>query len=377
MNDKELAQLLSSIKDAPELGGDFHLSEQEVAWEQISDSLGFSDAEYKKYGLQDYVQYFFWFTTHMLVRPLAVTISSFALVFGGWVFTVNASYDTVPGDVFYPVKIATERIQLSFAGSSEKKVKLHVEFAGRRIDELSEINRVPRAGNAVRLKAAIESFKNEMAQVNEELASINDQGSKVELASIVEQKTEDYQDAIDTVSETDQEGVGEELEGAITAAEDTNAQATDALVDAHEANQEVYSERALQKKFKNVYSRVASRISLNSSRITTIENVLNVYGNVEMQNTLNEAKQLITTHEENIHLAMGSFAAGGYRTAFDIFEEISTSLDQGEELIVDLEINLTSSFEQVLEEAIEEAEGVAQEAKAAAVQDQEELTQTE
>jgi len=50
--------------------------------------------------------------------------------------TVTASASSLPGDVLYPVKTATEKVQGFFTRGSEAKAGFHIKVAQRRLDEL-------------------------------------------------------------------------------------------------------------------------------------------------------------------------------------------------------------------------------------------------
>lgn len=71
----------------------------------------------------------------MAFRPLMSILIFLGLAVGGWMTSASAFYESIPGDFLWNVKLATEKTQIAFSGSEEKKTKLHVEFAGRRADE--------------------------------------------------------------------------------------------------------------------------------------------------------------------------------------------------------------------------------------------------
>lgn len=50
--------------------------------------------------------------------------------------TVTASASSLPGDVLYPVKTATEKVQGFFTRGNEAKAGFHIKLAQRRLDEL-------------------------------------------------------------------------------------------------------------------------------------------------------------------------------------------------------------------------------------------------
>ena len=73
------------------------------------------------------------------LRPWAVAVMSLMLlVLGGW-GTVNAAEESLPGDALYPVKQAQESLLLFVVPSSERKAKLHVRLAQRRVKEMESM----------------------------------------------------------------------------------------------------------------------------------------------------------------------------------------------------------------------------------------------
>jgi hypothetical protein len=52
-----------------------------------------------------------------------------------WVAT-NASAQSVPGDLLYPLKLATERVSFALALRSDQRAELRLTFADRRLTEL-------------------------------------------------------------------------------------------------------------------------------------------------------------------------------------------------------------------------------------------------
>jgi hypothetical protein len=80
------------------------------------------------------------------VRRLAHTVGAVLLIVGvgvgGWIASVSASYQSIPGDMLYGVKLATERVQIAVTeirGEKNKTAKLHTEFAARRAVEVQQV----------------------------------------------------------------------------------------------------------------------------------------------------------------------------------------------------------------------------------------------
>ncbi len=71
-------------------------------------------------------------------RPVLAFCLLLCLVFGGGFFTVQAAKNSLPGDLFYSVKISMENARVKVS-SSESKPKLEAEFVSNRVEELSQI----------------------------------------------------------------------------------------------------------------------------------------------------------------------------------------------------------------------------------------------
>jgi len=69
---------------------------------------------------------------------VALTMCLLLIVLAGPWLTIKASQPSVPGDLLYSVKRASEGIQTTVA-SGEGKTQLQVEFASRRLEELAKI----------------------------------------------------------------------------------------------------------------------------------------------------------------------------------------------------------------------------------------------
>ncbi len=67
-----------------------------------------------------------------LIRALGIIAIIIIISAGSLLFSSHA----IPGDILYPAKVFSERIQYSFSPRLEDKIKLKIKFASRRTDEL-------------------------------------------------------------------------------------------------------------------------------------------------------------------------------------------------------------------------------------------------
>ena len=73
-----------------------------------------------------------------VVRVMAVVVLAAVLLLTSSITNVRANR-SLPGDILYPVKITTEKFQLTLTFSPEDKAQLSADFAGRRVDEIQRL----------------------------------------------------------------------------------------------------------------------------------------------------------------------------------------------------------------------------------------------
>ena len=69
----------------------------------------------------------------------AVAVAMILALFLAGGGTVMASSDSLPGDLLYPVKTATEKVRAFFTFGDEAKANLHMKFAERRVKEIESL----------------------------------------------------------------------------------------------------------------------------------------------------------------------------------------------------------------------------------------------
>ncbi len=348
MTERELIKLLNKAKDLPQFGGGFDASvETPKMWARIAGELGFDPVmKHRVYTWQEWAQFYVHKFGGMFRHSFAYGLSVFALMFGGWVATVNASFDSVPGDTLYPVKLATEKMQITLATSTERRAKLHTEFAGRRLQEVNEISVSDRGDKDARIKEAVASFKTELASAGDQLAVLTD-GNSTEVAAVaaaIEQKTNEYASTLTQAELGDNSK--DDVDSAKEDVERTDAQAIDALVVVHESDTAEPSREALERSFRQDFQSVKDRLSLSLGRLSTVERVLTNLGRIEAseyRGRINKAREVIVGHDRTLGGSQDYAAAGGYRRAFDLLRIVSTDVKVSEEIIAALEIEITTS----------------------------------
>jgi hypothetical protein len=101
---------------------------------------------------------------------------------------VAASGSALPGGLLYPVKRAVERIDLALHRDPASQARLHLEFAQRRLTELSDLLALQRAGQTVDIGAAMSAYQAEVANVQAAIATdAADPGYQALLGSVEDQ----------------------------------------------------------------------------------------------------------------------------------------------------------------------------------------------
>lgn len=235
-------------------------------------------------------------------RPMLVGLSSFAVVFSGWIATVSASINSLPGDVLYPFKRVAEEAQLTLSPGAENKTKLQVEFASRRLEEVSKIAE----GNDQEKKdkhmaTTLEQFKNNIIDVKENLESLKDNGraaAAVAVAKMVDRKVGEYASVLDK-TETDLSSlVKENVETAKKAVEETGVKAVEVMA-AH--TDTIITAEELKKRLEDKIVQLENRISETTNKVsvstTSINSTVNTVNTIEVKKKLELARTLVLTND--------------------------------------------------------------------------------
>lgn len=350
---RNIKQLIGEVRETPEFGAS---SSDRVKAGRLAllQSLGADESARPTYTLKDYADFAASFAFHSVARPFAVGLSSLVLALGGWVVAVNAASGSVPGDALYPVKIATERVQLRLTTSSEQRAKLHIEFAGRRLEEVGAVQSSTRAGKSVRVQNALESFRKEITSAQTELdaTSKKDPGATSQIAAYVDEKTDAYTDQIRSrlVSEDVQSSneTRAEAEAAQDASVAVGRETVRVLVDAHDESLENKSSEQLKSLFRSDLDDVKAELSVVRSRLATVKKVLlerdlGLELEVVGGDLVSRIEGRLLDVQPDIDKATNALAAGGYRSTFEIMGELKSTMNVVHGLLAQIEVQISTA----------------------------------
>ena len=122
------------------------------------------------------------------VRSLAVVALVIGLAVGGWLTSVSASTNSLPGDLLYGVKLASEKTQLTVAkvtGNKESAVQISLKSASNRASEIKQIaKKQPKEVQKVK-----ESLEKNLSDAAEDVADMR-QTDVTKAAALAKEMTE-------------------------------------------------------------------------------------------------------------------------------------------------------------------------------------------
>ena len=260
---KNRALLLSQIKNT--ISSETRLTFTERAWAALSIFLPRT-------------------VVYNVVRPIAVVLVIIVAATSAYSGTVKASYETLPGDTLYPVKLLAEKIPVTVAsltGDNNTEVKLHIKIAKNRLEETKKILTGSDPRKKDQLGVTMTNLKNELKTVNDTLndAKANPVDIRAESVKNVSQGTEqiksELQDfKINLLASASQEdkALSKEISETKDLVNDVSVKAVEVMVNKHlEGDQSVSKEdlkEAINTTLQNNLSNVAeSKQNVDGAKI--------------------------------------------------------------------------------------------------------------
>ncbi len=178
------------------------------------------------------------------VRPLSILLVVAIVGTSGWIATVDASYQSLPGDLLYPAKRAVEKTQVIAAnvtGNKKAATKLHSEFAKRRAAELKQVVKDPKKQNkaiqaVVDLKKEIKNVNNSLEEIKNNTADKGQAETAKDISKSVEQikiTLKEVKDDLSSGTSTESKILSKDVSEVKDMAKDTAVNAVEVLVTKH------------------------------------------------------------------------------------------------------------------------------------------------
>jgi len=238
---------------------------------------------------------------YSVVRPVAVLLVVSLVATSGWITTVDAAYNAMPGDFLYPAKRAMEKTQVAAAsviGGKPAEAKKRTELAKRRAAEAKQIAKSSDPKKQEKVQQVVNDLKTEIQLVNSNLEDIkatqNTNTGAADTAKEVKQETEQIKNVLQEVKIDMLATVGTSSAQQVTEAKDlvkdTSVKATELMVSKHlEGDQSVTTEQ-VKKELTTALQTAAVDASINQQNMETAKDVVNV--------AKTEVKELIATQTE-------------------------------------------------------------------------------
>lgn len=180
-----------------------------------------------------------------VVRPVAVLLIVAMVGTSGWIATVDAAYEALPGDLLYSAKRAVEKTQVtaaSLVGAKNTETKLHAEFAKRRATEIKKVVKSNDPARQSMVPEVVDDLKTEMKTVSAQLEAMktsNGEGT-TQVAKDIQTNSEEIKIVLKEVKDdlsinTSTEGrvIVKEITEAKDMAKDASVKAVEVLVANH------------------------------------------------------------------------------------------------------------------------------------------------
>ncbi|MFH1767401.1 MAG: DUF5667 domain-containing protein [Patescibacteria group bacterium] len=297
-----------------------------------------------------------WVFADFISKPLAAGVVVFVLLLGGWMTTVSAASNSLPGDTLYQVKLVTEAAQLKLA-SSDRKAILHTEFAENRLNEAVSLSGSNASEQTV--ASAMSAFKSEISLAEGAVKKMQEDGHSqtVAVAYKVDQKISALSNTLEVSRATENNTIN--VQDAERTTKDASDSVVDVMVTTHESSGTAATTISLDSRFRDGVSAIHSRQTFDLGRIAVIKSALADPALAAATGiTLDKVNsvEFSTTHStERVPEAMDLMAQGGVRAAFDILINVNQSLSNAESTITEFEIQISVAASSLKEPVVEEA----------------------
>lgn len=231
--DKKLIESLKSLRNDPDFGASLDIG---GIHRRAMLRNGFDlDCAKTRYTFRDYVETYLWQFTHTMLKPAAAALAVFVFAVAGSISVAGASFQALPGNSLYSVKLGIEKAQLALAVDADARAQLRVEFASRRLEEMVEVAATSKSTGSGNVQLAADRFRSEVANIQQELTTEGATQSQTAFAKSVGRKVEAYSSTVASTGDDLPEEVLGEVEEIL---EETKEQVVQVIITAHESEQD-------------------------------------------------------------------------------------------------------------------------------------------
>ncbi|MCX6782321.1 MAG: DUF5667 domain-containing protein [Candidatus Magasanikbacteria bacterium] len=252
-----------------------------------------------------------------VVRPVAILLIVAMVGTSGWIATVDASYEALPGDWLYPAKRAMEKTQVTAAsimGAKNTETKLHAEFAKRRAAEIKKVVQSDDPDKQAKVTETVGDLKMEMKSVDTKLEAMktSNETGDTETAKEIQKNSEqiktvlkEVKDDLSISTSTEEKAMAKEIGEAKDMAKDTSVKAVEALVANHLSGGATTADEVKEAIGKTMQS-VVNDMAETKQNVETMKNAVEAVTDVKnsISSTTPEASAVIDNVAEKTAAAV-------------------------------------------------------------------------
>ncbi|MCX6714629.1 MAG: DUF5667 domain-containing protein [Candidatus Uhrbacteria bacterium] len=231
LHDADIKQLFAKVKEDKNFHQNF---DTQKSWKQVAQYCGLpQNTSGLKHTWRDWVEFYIWDFTHVMLVPVGAVAFSILLFVGSWFGIANASLGTLPGDQLYSVKLGMERAQMALATSSAQKAQLRTEFTSRRLEEMVALAASGKQSDTSQLASAVDRVKQDVSDMKADLSN-ETTSQATELAKAVGRKADVYTSTMTSSASSLPSDVQKQVTEVKSIITETKNQAVDVMITAHE-----------------------------------------------------------------------------------------------------------------------------------------------
>ncbi|PIR93915.1 hypothetical protein COT97_04290 [Candidatus Falkowbacteria bacterium CG10_big_fil_rev_8_21_14_0_10_39_11] len=270
---------------------------------------------------------------NFLAKPIGIVTVAVLFVFGSGAFTVNASKSSIPGDILYPVKLTSEKVQVGLTVSEDRKAELHVDFAEERVSEIEQIaaNETDPVKRREQISVATDNFKKNMDNIQETLEKVKTVKAEkdvvnrsIEVVKQVDLKVEAIASRLDNNNDLKGDlAVVKNIDAAQAEIEETQAKAVEVIVDKYDKGEAELSSEEMLETVEAQIKKVGDRITEVAERE---KSVVDTSGQAEVDKVApTDSEKTVETTDVTVKTEVA-----GSESAQRLLDEASSLLNQGD-----------------------------------------------
>lgn len=267
-------------------------------------------------------------------RSITVGVLLFVMLFGTSGYLVAAADKSLPGESLYSLKTTVEEARLAFARTPKARIKLQVEFADRRLSELSRLAKVQ--GAELRIATLVTQFESSVSRASSDVSKLSESAPSAgaDVAKLVDDRISMYQHSLKEAGEGSNADVSKRVSKALAV---VSKAGTDAL--------KVIVEDSTVQPSEEIAKKLDDKIKLAEEALVRADAKL--AGGAKGPTT-DVAKTKSSDAKDNLAVAKKKVIEGDYRAAITILSNVE-----------DIVIEVTDSADEAAGEG--EVKGVADE----------------